>query len=83
MKPLNIKEVELFIRLSNDPDFREFLSIVKESVLILGTINAKIKDETELRWNQGRMQELLDILKKVSDSISDLNDLRKQKSRTP
>jgi len=83
MKPLNIKEVELFIRLSNDPDFREFLSIVKESVLMLGTINAKIKDETELRWNQGRMQELLDILKKVSDSISDLNDLRKQKSRTP
>jgi hypothetical protein len=78
MKKLERSELEAVIRINANPDFQIFTGIIKDSAYELAIKNSNIQDETQLRWNQGRTQELLDILKKIRDAGEDLDYLRKQ-----
>lgn len=78
MKKLERSELEAIIAINSNPDFQTFLGIIKDSAYELAIKSSSITDEIQLRWNQGKTQELLDILKKIRDASGDLEYLRKQ-----
>lgn len=81
MKKLNREDMEVILRLKTQEDFILFLGILKESTHLLGIANGLLRDEIDVRWNQGKMQELLDIIKKINDTDTDLEYMRKQAKR--
>lgn len=81
MKKLNRSELETIIKLSAHEEFENFLAILRDSSYLLSVVNSRLKDEVEVRWNQGRVQELLDILKIISEARVDLELLKKQSDR--
>lgn len=83
MKNLTANELEVVLRLSLNEDFIKFMEIIRDSSFMLGVNNSKIKDEVEVRWNQGRMQELLDLIKLVKDCKTDLDYLYSKQARRP
>lgn len=83
MKTMNVNELELVLRLSVNEDFVKFLEILRDSSYILGVTGAKMKDEVECRWNQGRMQELLDIIKTVKECKMNLDYAYSKQPRRP
>jgi C4-dicarboxylate transporter len=78
MKKLERPELEALVSISGNIDFITFTNILKETAHEIAIKNSTIIEEVQFRWNQGRVQEILDILKKIRDAKDELEYTRKQ-----
>jgi hypothetical protein len=76
MIQLDKNELQAIIILKRNPEFKIFLDIFNRSVGALSIINASLKDEVSVRWNQGRIQELLEIIRKIKTADEELHEFR-------
>jgi hypothetical protein len=58
------------------PEFMRFIDMLNKSTNFLAISNASIKDETQMHWNQGKIQELLSILKTVKNAEEELRQFK-------
>ncbi|MDD4877397.1 MAG: hypothetical protein PHQ86_09825 [Dehalococcoidales bacterium] len=72
MVKLTQQELHSITILRTNPDFKVFLDVLNRSAIIAAAQSATIKDEVIMRWNQGRYQELDEILKVVKTSDEEL-----------
>ena len=78
MKKLERSELESLVSISGNIDFIAFINILKETAHEIAIKNSSVIEEVQFRWNQGRIQEILDILKKIRDASEELEYTRKQ-----
>jgi hypothetical protein len=76
MISLDKQELQSIMLLKTNPDFKVFLDIIVRSITHLSILNASIKDDTLNKWNQGRIQELLDIQKVIKTCNEELHAFR-------
>jgi hypothetical protein len=81
IKTLDKQELQAIVVLKRTPDFKTFLDILNKSVNVLFISNASQKDEIVARWNQGRTQEILDILNKIKNADEDLRNYKESEAR--
>ncbi len=62
--------------LKRNPDFKIFLDALNRSMTTLFVSNAITKEETVMRWNQGKAQELIDIINKIKNADEELRSFR-------
>ncbi len=77
MKKLERRELEAINRMHGLEDFQTFITILKDSATELSLLNSKVESDVQTRWNQGKVQELLDILKKIDDTTYNLERIHK------
>jgi hypothetical protein len=61
------KTLEAIAALSTDEAFLLFVRWIEDSGKDLMHSNINVKDELQLRWNQGKLQNMNDILEAVSE----------------
>jgi len=76
MIKLTQQELHAVQLLRTNPEFKIFLDVLNRSAIIAAAQSATIKDEVIMRWNQGRYQELDEILKVVKTSDEELRAFR-------
>jgi hypothetical protein len=64
--------------LKRAPEFKIFLDILNRSINHISITNAICKDDTVMRWNQGRAQELLDIIKVIKNADEELHAFKSE-----
>lgn len=62
-----LKQLEAISALSSDPRFLVFIDWIRESENMIMRGNLNIKEELQLRWNQGKLQNMNDILKAIEE----------------
>lgn len=62
-----LKQLESISALSSDSNFILFTDWLKESEYAIMRGNITTKEELQLRWNQGRLQNLNDILRAIEE----------------
>ena len=75
---LDKSELQAIVILKRTPEFKTLLDIFNRSINTLAITNAMMKDEVVSRWNQGRIQELLDILNKIKTADEELHAFNKE-----
>ena len=78
---LDKHDLQVIVLLRRNPDFVKFIEILNKAAHAVAIGNAQIKDEVISRWNQGRLQELLDILKIIKNADEDMQGLRTEARR--
>lgn len=75
---LDKQEIQAIVILKRTPEFKILLDIFNRSINTLAITNAMTKDEVISRWNQGRVQELLDIVNKIKTADEELHAFNKE-----
>ncbi len=75
---LDKHDLQVIVSLRRNADFIQFIEILNRSANAIAIGNAKIRSEVSTRWNQGRRQELLDILNKIEKADEDFKQYRKE-----
>uniref|UniRef100_A0A6H2A3A6 Uncharacterized protein n=1 Tax=viral metagenome TaxID=1070528 RepID=A0A6H2A3A6_9ZZZZ len=70
---LDKQELQAIVLLKRVPEFKSFLDVLNRSIATLSYSNAMTKDEVISRWNQGRLQELIDITNKIKTADEELH----------
>jgi hypothetical protein len=78
MIPLDKQELQTIVILKRVPEFKQFIDILNKSLNALSLKNATVNDEILVRWNQGRIQELLDITKQIKSADEELHSVSKE-----
>jgi hypothetical protein len=73
MISLDKQELQVLVSLRRNSDFIKFIEILNRSANALAIGNALTKDDVLTRWNQGKIQELLEILKAIKNADEDLS----------
>jgi hypothetical protein len=76
MISLDKHDIQNIVLLLRYQEFIKFIELLNKSANALAIGNAAIKDETLAKWNQGRIQELLDILKIIRSASEDLKGFK-------
>lgn len=76
MIQLDKQELQAIMVLKMIPEFKIFVDILNKESSNLSYSCASTKDEILLRWNQGRYQEILDILTKIKTADEELRSYR-------
>lgn len=69
---LDKSELQAIVLLKRMPEFKIFYDVLKRSMNLLCVAGVSIKEETQTRWNQGRAQELIDIVTKINTADEEL-----------
>ncbi len=72
MIKLDKQAIQNLVILKRSPEFVTFMNLLEKSKIALALSNARCADDITCRWNQGRIQELDDILSKIKTSDEDL-----------
>jgi hypothetical protein len=62
-----LKQLEAIAALSSDKSFLLLISWIKESADELMKNSVTVKEELQIRWNQGRLQNMNDILSTIDE----------------
>jgi hypothetical protein len=73
MKLLDKSDLQCIVILKRTPEFPQFMEILNQSLKELALVTTTIKDDVVLRWNQGKSQELLDIIRKIKSADEELH----------
>lgn len=76
MITLDKQDIQNIVLLRRYPEFEKFIALLNRSAEVLAIANAAIKDDTLVKWNQGRVQELIDILKVIRNANEDLQNFK-------
>ena len=76
MISLDKSELQAIVILKRIPEFKQFIDVLSRSISAMSIANAMVKDEVISRWNQGRLQELIDITNKIRTSDEELHAFR-------
>jgi hypothetical protein len=63
----SLKQLEAISALSSNPNFSIFIEWIRESEHVTMRSSLNIKEELQLRWNQGKLQNMNDILKAIEE----------------
>ena len=63
----SLKVLEAIAALTSDQSFIHFVNWIRESEFIIIRTNINAKEELQLRWNQGKLQNMNDILKTIEE----------------
>jgi hypothetical protein len=78
MITLDKQEIQAIVILKRVPEFKVFLDVLGRSISNLSYSNAMVKDEVISRWNQGKLQELIDITSKIKTADEELHAFRSE-----
>ena len=70
-------DIQNIVILKRYPEFVRFTSLLERAATTLSVKNATIREDIFIHWNQGRVQELLDILNKIRTAEEDLKQFSK------
>ncbi len=76
MIALDKNDLQTLVILKRTQEWPRFMDILSRSISVLTIANATIKDEVQLRWNQGKVQELLDIIRQIKTSDEELHKFK-------
>ncbi len=76
MISLDKRDLQDIVILKRVPEFTRFIDIINKSINVLAIGNATIKDEVQVHWNQGKIQELLSVLKVVKNAEEELRQFK-------
>lgn len=83
MISIDKNDIQNIVILKRVPEFKKLMELIKRRITELSIKNAVIKDEVLMHWNQGRVQELLDIIKEVESADENLRSYNQAPKRTP
>jgi hypothetical protein len=73
MIQLEKQELQALVILKRVPEYKTLSDILEKRIRTISLANAIIKDDIQARWNQGRVQELLDLLKMFKTADEELH----------
>ena len=83
MIQLDRQALQNIVILKRNPEFIAFLLLLERAKIAIALSNSRMSDEVMCRWNQGRVQELDDILTKIKTSDEDLKNFNTAPRKTP
>lgn len=83
MKKLEQHTIKAFVNLGRDHNFEIVLKWFQESLDEINLAMADLEPDIRLRWEQGKAQNLGEIIKKITEADKALNDLQQRQEKLP